>query len=128
MIGVELLNDLSAALRIGLAAMLVVTASAHFGSCRSDVIRMVPPVLPRADLLVSLTGVVEILIAVLLLVDPTSTTAATALVAFLVAVFPANVHAARVGVGIGGRPPTPLGVRAAMQSMFIGAAVAVAVG
>lgn len=50
------------------------------------------------------------------------------LILLLIAMFPANVHAACAGVGIGGRPPTPLVPRAVMQVAFIAAAVATIVG
>ena len=54
------LDDWSVAVRIGLATMLALTASAHFGSRRADLIRMVPPALPRPDLLVTVTGLAEL--------------------------------------------------------------------
>ena len=118
------LDDWGTAVRVGLAAMLVLTASAHFGSRRTDLIRMVPPGLPRPDLLVTATGVAELAVAIGLLVPVTAHAAATVLIALLATMFPANVHAARAGVGVGGRPPTPLLPRAVMQVVFAGAAVA----
>jgi len=65
-------DDWGAAVRVGLAAMLALTASAHFGSRRADLIRMVPPALPRPDLLVTVTGVVELMVALGLLVRSTA--------------------------------------------------------
>jgi len=122
------LDDWSVAVRIGLATMLALTASAHFGSRRADLIQMVPPALPRPDLLVTLTGLAELAVALGLLVPATAQAAAVVLVALLVVMFPANVHAARAGVGIGGRPPTPLLPRSLMQVAFAVAAVAASVG
>lgn len=122
------LDDWSVAVRIGLATMLALTASAHFGSRRADLIRMVPPALPRPDLLVTVTGLAELAVALGLLVPTTAQAAAVVLVALLVVMFPANVHAARAGVGIGGRPPTPLLPRSLMQVAFAVAAVAASVG
>ena len=113
-------------LRVGLAAMLALTASAHFGSRRRDLVRMVPPALPRPELLVTITGIAELLVAVALLLPGAAPAAAVVLVALLVAMFPANVQAARAGVGIGGRPPTPLVARTALQAVFIVAAVTAA--
>ena len=49
------------ATRLGLVVMFVFTGGSHFTSLRADFIRMVPPVLPRPGLLVSLTGVLEML-------------------------------------------------------------------
>lgn len=111
------------ALRGGLAAMLALTASAHFGSRRRDLVAMVPPRLPRPELLVTVSGVAELAIAVGLLFEKTAPAAAVALVALLVAVFPANVHAAKANVGIGGRPPTPLRKRTVVQALFVAAAL-----
>lgn len=126
--GVDLFNDWTAAIRVGLAAMLIMTATAHFGSRRVDLVRMVPPQLPQPELLVTVTGVAEVLLAAGLAADATARGAALALVTLLVAMFPANVHAARAGVGIGGRRPTPLTPRALMQMVFIAAAAAVYFG
>jgi len=49
------------ALRLALSGMFLLTASAHWGKRRPDLIRMVPSVFPRPDLLVTFTGVLEIL-------------------------------------------------------------------
>lgn len=57
------------ALRIALAAMFLLTASAHWGRRRDDLIRMVPTALPRPGLLVTVTGICEILGAVGLLIS-----------------------------------------------------------
>ena len=122
------LDDWGSAVRAGLAAMLALTVSAHFGSRRADLIRMVPPALARPALLVTVTGVAELAVALGLLLPATAPVAAVVLIVLLVVMFPANVHAARAGVGIGGRPPTPLLPRAAMQVAFAGAAVAALVG
>ena len=127
-IAVDDLDSWHAAARLGLAAMLVLTASAHFGSRRPDLIRMVPPSLPQPALLVILTGVAELALAVGLVIEPTAKPASLVLIGLLVAMFPANVHAARSGVGIGDRPPTPLMPRAVMQLLFIATAATVYIG
>jgi len=49
--------------------------------------------------------------------------AAWALAALLVAMFPANVFAARRGVTFSGAPPTPLPIRTVQQVVFIAVAV-----
>jgi uncharacterized membrane protein len=61
-----------------------------------------------------------------LALDATVRPAAYALAAPLVALFPANVHAARALVTIAGRPATPLAVRLPMQLFWIGALLWVA--
>ena len=114
------------ALRISLAAMFLLTGSAHWGRRRGDLIRMVPPrFFPRPDLLISITGVLEILGAIGLLIPIIAPFAGLALSLFLLAVFPANVHAAREGLAIAGRPATPLVARTAMQVIFVTATLAV---
>ena len=118
-LGVPALRDWVAATRVGLAVMLCFTAAAHFGSMRPDLVRMVPPEVPNPELMVTLTGVCEILGAIGLLVPRTRRVAAAALVLFLVAVLPANVHAARAGLELGGSPVTPLVPRVALQLLFI---------
>jgi uncharacterized membrane protein len=116
------------ALRVGLAAMFLLTASAHWGKRRDDLIRMVPAALPRPDLLVTVTGICEILGAVGLLISRVAPVAALGLTLLLIALFPANVRAARQAIAIGGRPATPLLTRAVIQIVFLTATIAVIVG
>ncbi len=70
---------------------------------------MVPPRLPRPDLLVTVTGVLELVGAVGLLVPATARLAAAGLGLLMLAMFPANVSAARRRLTLAGRPVTPLG-------------------
>jgi uncharacterized membrane protein len=118
-LGITALRDWAAAVRVGLAVMLCVTASAHFNSMRPDLIAMVPPAVPNPALMVTFTGVCEVLGAIGLLVPQTRRIAAAALVVFLVAVLPANIHAARAGVTLGGAAATPMWPRIALQLLFI---------
>lgn len=53
-----------------LASMFLFTASAHFTRTRGDFIAMVPRVFPNPGLLVSVTGILEALGAVGLLISP----------------------------------------------------------
>ena len=116
------------ALRIGLAAMFLLGASAHWGKRRPDLIRMIPQALPRADLLVTFTGICEVLGAIGLLIPRFATFAAAGLVLLLLAIFPANIRAAREGIAIGGRPATPLLKRAIIQVVFRTATIGVIAG
>jgi uncharacterized membrane protein len=59
--GVRPFDSWTWCLRSGLALMFLFTASAHWGKRRGDLIAMVPRVFPRPDLMVSSTGVFEIL-------------------------------------------------------------------
>lgn len=127
--GIESLDGWGPALRSGLALMFVVTASAHFTrKRRPDLIAMVPSRLPRPDLLVTVTGILELLGAVGLLIPATAPWAAIGLAGLLVAMFPANVSAARRGLTLAGRPVTPLGPRTILQVVFLAAAIAAAAG
>jgi uncharacterized membrane protein len=127
-LGVSALDGWHPALRVGLAALFLLTGAAHFGgSRRADLVAMVPPSLPRPGLLVTLTGVLELAGALGLLVPATARWSAAALALLMLAMFPANVSAARRRLTLGGRPVTPLGPRTVLQVVFVGAAVATAV-
>lgn len=123
--GVETLDNWQTPLRGALAAMLVLTASAHFGSRCQDLVAMVPPRLPRPELLVTITGILELAVAAGVLFDATATWAGLVFAGLLVAMFPANVRAASRRLSIGGRPATPVGPRTLIQVIFLAAAVAV---
>src|SRR6201997_5095522 len=117
-----------AAIAVGLAAMFAVTGIAHFVQpVRDGLIAIVPPGLPKPGLLVTLTGVLELLGGGGLLIPVTRVAAAACLFALMVAMFPANVYAARARRSEHS-PHTPLLPRAAMQALFLAAAVAVAAG
>ena len=118
-LGAGWLRDWAAATRVGLAVMFCFTAAAHFNSMRADLVRMVPPMVPYPEVMVTFTGVCEILGAIGLLVSRTRQVAAVALIVFLIAVLPANIHAAQSGVTLRGAPVTPLVPRIALQVVFI---------
>ncbi|MFI2104840.1 hypothetical protein ACH436_16190 [Isoptericola sp. NPDC019693] len=115
-----------AAVTAGLAAMLLLTASAHFTRPRrAALVAMVPPRLPRPSLLVTVTGVLELAGAVGLALPATRTAAGLCVALLLVAMFPANVHAARASTGM---RTMPLPARAALQVVFVGAGLVAAFG
>jgi uncharacterized membrane protein len=111
--------------RVALATMFLFTATSHFAPMKKDLIAMVPPALPRPDLLVFLTGVAELAGAVGLLIPATTRLAATGLIVLLAAMLPANISAARRGVLLRGRPATALWLRVPMQLLFIAWALAI---
>ncbi|WP_438020677.1 DoxX family protein [Sorangium sp. So ce315] len=127
-LGVRHLARWVTCLRYALATMFLLTASAHWGSRRAELVAMVPPALPYPELLVTVTGVLEIAGAAALLVPRLAPWAAAGLTILLVAMFPANVHAARAALTLGGSPVTPLVPRTLLQIVFIAATVAVAFG
>lgn len=122
--GVEFLATWQNCLRIAVAAMFLLTASAHWGKRRADLIRMVPTAFPRPELLVTLTGIAEISGAIGMLWAPTTKAASIGLAIMLIAIFPANVHAARQQMTIGGRKVPDLFVRTVLQGVFLAAVIA----
>jgi uncharacterized membrane protein len=126
--GTAYVNSWTAAIAVGLAAMFVLTGFAHFAPpLRRDLLAIVPPRLPAPGDLVTITGLLELLGAVGLLLPVTRVAAAVCLLVLMLAMFPANVYASRMP-----NPPksmtTRLPLRTAMQVVFLAAAVAVAVG
>ncbi|WP_020578816.1 hypothetical protein [Actinopolymorpha alba] len=117
----------------GMAVMLVITASAHFVPAsvtampnHADLVRMVPPVVPFADAMVYLTGVLELLGAVGLVVAATRWAAGISLAALYVLLLPANIYAAVAHVSFNGGEPTSLWLRVPEQVLYIAIAVWVA--
>ena len=79
---------------IGLAALLVITAAAHF-SLPSEFDAIVPRVLPQSRRFWTLaSGVIELSLAIGLLVPRTRRVSATSTAIFFALVFPANVQMA----------------------------------
>ena len=82
---------------------------------------MVPTGLPAPALLVMATGLLELAGAIGLLVPWARTAAAFGLIALLVAMFPANVQAARQRLTIAARRAMPLVWRLPLQLLWIAA-------
>ncbi|MFI9407657.1 DoxX family protein [Nocardia sp. NPDC052316] len=117
--GPDWLDSWPHAVALGLAAMFVLTASAHFLSPRREaLVAMVPPNLPNPAALVALTGVLEVAGAAGLLIPATSKLAAAALILLLLSLFPANIRAVKADLGI---KTMPLPLRALVQALFIAA-------
>ena len=95
---VRRLRSWTTALRGGLAAMFLMTGVAHFVGMRAEMVSMVPPSLPDPELLVTATGILELMGAAGLLSRRTAPWAATGLALLLIAMFPANIYAAREGL------------------------------
>jgi uncharacterized membrane protein len=99
--------------------MLVFTGVSHFTFMKEDFVRMMPPSIPWPRALVYFTGACEIAGAVGLLRSQFRRAAAYALIAFFLAILPANIHAARASVALRGKPATRLWLRIPMQILFI---------
>jgi uncharacterized membrane protein len=126
-LGVDDVDSWPAAIAVGLAVMFVMTGVAHFvPGMRRDMMAIVPPRLPQPALLVTITGVLELLGAVGLLYPPTRVAAAACLFVLMLAMFPANVYASRMP-----NPPksmtSRLSVRSGEEVVYLAAAVVVAV-
>lgn len=102
-----------------LAVMFLFTAIAHFNCLRHDLARMIPPFFPAPMALVYLTGALELAGAIGLAIPRFRPIAAWCLIALLIPMFIANVHAARTGATLGGKPVTKLWLRTPMQLVFI---------
>jgi uncharacterized membrane protein len=127
-LGVEVFRTWVDSARVALALMFLFTATAHFNRMKDDLIRMVPPSFPNPRALVLATGVLETLGAIGLLVPATRRLAAWGLALMLIALFPANVSAARRNLTLRGKPVTPLAVRLPIQILFLGVTLWVGLG
>jgi uncharacterized membrane protein len=124
-LGVDYVDSWPAAIAVGLALMFTMTGVAHFvPGMRRDMIAIVPPRLPKPALLVTITGVLELLGAIGVLYPPTRVAAAVCLFALMLVMFPANVYASRMP-----NPPksmtSRLDVRSGEEVVYLAAAVVV---
>jgi uncharacterized membrane protein len=126
--GLPVIDSWPSATAYGLAAMFIMTSITHFvPRRRAGFIAIVPPVIPAPALVVSVTGILEIVGAIGLLIPQTRVLAAVCLGLLLIAMFPANIYAA------GARrhpdaPHTALMPRIIYQLVFIAAVILVIVG
>ncbi len=121
--GIKRLRPWPVALRGGLAAMFMLTGSVHFVYLRTELIGMVPPILPYPDLIVTITGVLELAGAVGLLWRPTVLWASGGLTLLLVAMFPANLYIAVNGHATS--PEDALIPRTLMQILFLSVSLSI---
>jgi uncharacterized membrane protein len=106
-VGVDALASWQDSARYALVVMFIFTATAHFNKMKHDLARMIPPYFPRPLLIVHITGVLELLGAVGLMLPAFHTLGGICLIALLVGIFIANVNAAQRGVTLRGKPPNP---------------------
>ena len=106
--------------RYALAVMFVFTGTAHFNRMKFDLVKMVPSFVPQPMAVIYLTGLLEWLGAIGLLLPGLAHWAALGLILMLVAMFPANVKAGLQAISLRGKPATPLWLRTPMQLFFIG--------
>ncbi|MGW2014414.1 DoxX family protein [Streptomyces sp. NPDC001927] len=126
-LGVRRFATWPAAAAHAVAVMLFMTASAHFVPAsvtvmpnHADLAAMVPSAVPFASAMVYLTGVLEFLGAVGLIIGRTRRAAGYCLALLFVVMLPANIHAAVAEIPFAGEPASPLWQRIPEQMLYIG--------
>lgn len=107
-------------LRVILSISLMMVGITHF-THGDQYARLVPPQLPDAIFWVYLSGVIEILLAIGLLIPSVSVAAAWSMIALFIAVFPANINQAINSIPIDGIPHIPIAywIRLPFQAVLI---------
>jgi uncharacterized membrane protein len=118
-LGLSIFATWQLAAAAALAVMFLFTATSHFTPMKEDLIKMVPHGWPYPRQVVFVTGILEILGAIGLLLPATRIAAGFCLAALLIAMFPANVYAALKHIPLRGKSPTPLWIRLPMQLIWI---------
>lgn len=116
--GFPLFTSWKSAFPYAFAVMLIFTAIEHFKR-REELQAMVPRWIVDPAAVVFTTGVLELVGAAGILFRFTRPLAVAGLVILLIAIFPANIKAAREHLRIRGLPAAPLPVRALIQVGFI---------
>jgi len=111
---------MSAVSRVALALFFIVAGAAHFITPAPYLV-IVPSYFPWPAAMVTLSGVAEIMGGVGVCFLSTRRAAGWWLIALLIAVFPANIHAISTGMIIGGHalPAWILWARLPFQLLFI---------
>ena len=105
--------------RAAMSAMLLLTGSSHF-FMTEELAAMLPPAVPMRHETIYATGVIELLAAVGMLIPATARLTSWCLIAFFIAVLPANIYASLNRVGVGEHGPAYLLFRMPLQAFFIG--------
>ncbi|GHO98108.1 hypothetical protein KSF_081560 [Reticulibacter mediterranei] len=120
-LGIPAFGDLKNCAAYAMAGLFVFTAGSHFFSpVREDLINMVPDFFPFPVQIVFITGILECLGAVGLIIPTTRRAAGTCLILLLIGMFPANIYAALNNIPLLGEPATPLWLRIPEQLVYIG--------
>ena len=129
-LGVNRFATWPAAAAHALAIMLVMTSSAHFVPggvtvmpTHDDLVAMVPPAVPFPSATVYLTGVLEFLGALGLVMARTRRAAGYCLALLFVFLLPANIYAATADIPFAGEPASPLWQRVPEQVLYIAVAL-----
>ena len=110
----------------GLAVLLLFTGSAHFVPdsvtmmpSHDDLVAMVPAFVPSPSLMIYITGVLELLGAIGLVITRTRPAAELGLAVLFVLLVPANIYAAVENIPLNGDPATPLWFRLPEQVVYV---------
>ncbi len=106
--------------RFALAAFFIIAGAAHL-IAPAPSLAIMPPYVPWPEAMVAISGVAEILGGLAVCFRATRVAAGWGLIALLVAVFPANIHALSTGMVIGGYalPAWMLWARLPVQLLFV---------
>ena len=85
--------DLRLSARIGMCAMLLFTAVGHFAFTKGMTM-MLPPIIPFKNEIIYLTGLLEILLGICLLIPRLTVYSGWVLIAFFILLLPANIYSA----------------------------------
>lgn len=118
-IGFPYFDNWHTSLQAAIAVMLLIAASARWGKRKDDLIRMVPSVFPRPDLIVMITGLLEIAAAIGILIPVLSRVVSICLAILFIAMFPANIKAAKEKLTMAGKQAPSLWLRTVIQIFFI---------
>jgi uncharacterized membrane protein len=102
-----------------LMSLFYVSAGIRHFTAPEFYLRIMPPYIPFHEAMVILSGVAEIVLGAALLVPRLRVYAAWGIIALLVAVFPANIHAAVADIRVGNAPIWANWVRLPFQALFI---------
>jgi uncharacterized membrane protein len=91
----------------------------HFTPLKHEFVKMIPPSFPAKLFLVYVTGVMEIVGAILLAFPQYRLLTSIFLVLFLIAVFPANYYAAQNNITFRGTQALSAASRGSVQVLFI---------
>jgi uncharacterized membrane protein len=128
LLGVRRLSSWREAGLLAVAIMFLFTGVTHFTDMKYDYAAMLPGFAPMKISVIYLTGALQILGAVGLLVPRTRSLAGICLALLLIAMFPGNVYAAINEIPFRGDPPTPLWLRTPIQLFFIGMTLWTSIG
>ncbi|MEX6688583.1 hypothetical protein QTN47_13805 [Danxiaibacter flavus] len=109
--------------RVAMFVMLVFTAIGHF-KFTEGMMMMLPPQVPAKKAIIYITGILEIVLGVMLVLKDYITATGFALIAFFLVLLPANIHAAARKVNYEkadytGKGLSYLWIRIPMQILFI---------